>query len=265
MATGSAILAKAVVAGDLEMAFVNPSGLLTQAYRGTGLFSEALPVRVVASYPSWDRFVCAFHPRTGISSFAEIKERRAPLRISVREDLTHSTRVLIDQMLELAGFSLAELESWGGSLQSVRGPNDRRRIDALAAQELDAVFDEGIGTWLPKALAAGYRPLTPEQPVLSQLEALGWRRAILPAARYPELSGDQICIDFSGWPLYTRASLDEQVAYDVCEALAARSEWIPWDERSFTGIDQIVKDTEETPLDVPLHPGAERWLREHKS
>ena len=57
MATGSAILAKAVAAGDIEMAFVNPSGLLTQAYRGTGLFSEALPVRVVANYPSWDRFV----------------------------------------------------------------------------------------------------------------------------------------------------------------------------------------------------------------
>src|SRR4051812_49882067 len=66
MATGSAVLAKAVVAGEIEMAFINPSGLLTQAYRGTGLFSEPLPVRVVASYPSWDRYVCIFHPRTGL-------------------------------------------------------------------------------------------------------------------------------------------------------------------------------------------------------
>src|SRR5438105_12327685 len=62
MAPGSPVLAQAVVRGDLELAFVNPSALLTQAYRGTGIFREPLPVRVVASYPSWDRFVVAFHP-----------------------------------------------------------------------------------------------------------------------------------------------------------------------------------------------------------
>ena len=47
MATGSPALAHDVVGGGLEMAFVNPSGCLTQAYRGTGMFSEPLPVRVV--------------------------------------------------------------------------------------------------------------------------------------------------------------------------------------------------------------------------
>src|SRR5437879_6042385 len=105
LATGSAIMAHAVAAGDLDLAFVNPSGLLTQAYRGAGLFADPLPVRVVASYPSWDRFVCAIDPRTEITSLADIKERRYPLRVSIRMDPTHSTRVLVDQMLALAGFS----------------------------------------------------------------------------------------------------------------------------------------------------------------
>src|SRR5688500_19046286 len=49
LSPGSPILAHAVVRGDLEGAFVNPSALLTQAYRGTGLFNEPLPVRVLAS------------------------------------------------------------------------------------------------------------------------------------------------------------------------------------------------------------------------
>ena len=39
MATGSPILADAVAKGSLEMAFVNPSALLTQAYRGVGVFT----------------------------------------------------------------------------------------------------------------------------------------------------------------------------------------------------------------------------------
>ena len=75
MASGSAILAEGVVNGDVEAAFVNPSALLTQAYRGVGLFKKPLPVRIIASYPSWDRFVLAIHPRAGIRSLADIKAR----------------------------------------------------------------------------------------------------------------------------------------------------------------------------------------------
>ena len=37
-----------VARGDLDLSIMNPSALLTQAYRGTGLFSEALPVRVAS-------------------------------------------------------------------------------------------------------------------------------------------------------------------------------------------------------------------------
>ncbi|HEX6174178.1 MAG TPA: hypothetical protein VF089_09195, partial [Candidatus Binatia bacterium] len=65
MATGSPILAHAVCRNELEMAMINPSGLLTQAYRGTGLFPTPLPIRIIAVYPSLDHFVYLVHPRTG--------------------------------------------------------------------------------------------------------------------------------------------------------------------------------------------------------
>src|SRR5260370_32397869 len=107
LATGSAILAEQVAKGDgVELAFVNPSALLTQAYRGVGLFRAPLPVRIIAIYPSWDRFVFMVHPRTGIHSLEDIKQKRYPLRVSVREDPTHSTLVLIDQAFSLHGFTL---------------------------------------------------------------------------------------------------------------------------------------------------------------
>ena len=38
MSTGSPILAHAVCRNELEAALINPSGLLTQAYRGSGCF-----------------------------------------------------------------------------------------------------------------------------------------------------------------------------------------------------------------------------------
>jgi TRAP-type uncharacterized transport system substrate-binding protein len=227
------------------------------------MFSEALPLCAVANYPSWDRFVLALHPRTGIRSLAELKERRYPLRLSTRGDAAHATRILTDQLLGLYGFSLADIEAWGGKLQLVSRPGEQSRIAALADGSIDAVFDEGIGTWIEAALAAGYQLLAIEETTLRQLEALGWRRVVVAAGRYAGLASNHVCLDFGGWPLYTRASLPEEQAYLICAALHERRESIPWDERAFTGIDQLGRDTEATPIDVPFHPGAECWYREH--
>ena len=53
LATGSAILAEQVAKGDgVDLAFVNPSALLTQAYRGVGLFSAPLPCASSRSIPA---------------------------------------------------------------------------------------------------------------------------------------------------------------------------------------------------------------------
>lgn len=262
LSPGSPALSYAVARGDLEAAFVNPSAMLTQAYRGTGLYTEPLPLRVIVSYPSWDRFVIMVQPRLGMTSLADIKEKRLPLRVSVRQDPTHSTRVLLDQLLPMYGFNLSDVESWGGSLQLNGGPSDERRLAGIRDGSVDIVFDEGIPSWLPFALEQGLKPLELEDGIMGRMEALGWRRVVLPKSRFPLLERDGECIDYSGWPLYTRASLPDEVAYRICAAVAARAGEIPWDEGAYTGIEQLGRDTDATPLDVPLHPGAAQWFRE---
>src|SRR5262245_41192614 len=229
LATGSAILAEEVASRGVEAAFVNPSALLTQAYRGVGLFSAPLPLRIIAVYPSWDRFVFAVHPRTGIRSLADIKAKRYPLRVSVREDPTHSTLVLIDQALAPHGLALKDIEAWGGRLVLCGGPSDVRRLGPLARGELDAIFDEGIKVWLDEALAAGLAPIELEPAEFDAMARLGWRKVSLPQTRFPRLPRDVQAIDFSGWPIYANAALPEQVAYDICGALAAREAEIPWE------------------------------------
>jgi TRAP-type uncharacterized transport system substrate-binding protein len=262
MATGSPILAHEVAAGGLEMAFVNPSAFLTQAYRGVGLFAARLPLRVIAVYPTLDWFVFAIHPRTGLRSLTDVKARHYPLRVSVKEDPTHSTRVLTDQVLACYGFSLAELESWGGELLMSGAPNDPRRMIPLAEGRLDAIFDEALVLWFDDALKHGLVPLELEPEIFAEMVALGWRRVVLRAGTFPHLMQDHACLDYSGWPLYASEALPEQTAYEVCAAFAARAGEIPWEE-SFTGLDQLGRDTAATPIDVPLHPGAARWFKEH--
>jgi TRAP-type uncharacterized transport system substrate-binding protein len=265
MATGAAELAYGVARGDIEMAFVNPSALLNQAYRGVGIFKEPLPLRIVAVYPSYDRFVCVLNPATGLTSLAQIKERKYPLRLSLREEKAHSTRVLIDQMFSLYGFSLADLESWGGTFQYVGPPGDLRRVAAMRDGEIDCICDEGIinNRWFDQALEIGWHLVEIDPGVMKSLVDLGWKRVVMPpGGNYPHLTREYTCISFSGWPIYTRASLPDDMAYQVCGALQARVDEVPW-EPGFTGVGQTGTDNETTDIDIPLHPGAERWYREH--
>src|SRR5437016_12501384 len=117
------------------------------------------------------------HPRTGIRSLADIKEKRYPLRVSVREDPTHSTLVLIDQAFALHDFTLKDIEAWGGRLVVCGGPFDNRRMEPLRRGELDAIFDEGIKTWLDEALACGLVPIELDATEFEQLGRLEIGRA----------------------------------------------------------------------------------------
>jgi hypothetical protein len=70
-------------------------------------------------------------------------------------------------------------------------------------------------------------------------------------------------LDFSGWPIYASAALAPDAAFEICAAIAARAAEVPWEEPAHDGIWRMGRDSETTPMDVPLHPGAERWYREH--
>jgi TRAP-type uncharacterized transport system substrate-binding protein len=171
--------------------------------------------------------------------------------------------VLVDQTLAAYGMSLKDIESWGGSLQLNGGPGDERRMKAIREGTIDAIFDEGLVLWLNEALESGMQPITLEDFAFKHLvDTLGWRKYTIKAGRYKNLKQEHTCIDYSGWPIYTRASLPDDDAYNICDAILARKEQIYWED-SYTGVGQLGENTDATPSDVPLHPGAEKWYREH--
>ena len=265
LATGSAILAEEVAKGDgVDLAFVNPSALLTQAYRGVGLFRAPLPVRIVAVYPSWDRFVFMVHPRTGIRSLADIKAKRYPLRVSVREDPTHSTLVLIEQAFALHGFALKDIESWGGRLVTLRravrrsSPRSRSRAARSTRCSTRASRSGSTRRWPPVSRRSRSR-LPSSKPwgdwggARSRCRKRASRGLLATSTRSISAAGRSM----------PDASLPDDVAYDVCAALAAREAEIPWEKGTSTTALQMGRESDTTPMDVPLHPGAERWYREH--
>ena len=68
-------------------------------------------------------------------------------------------------------------------------------------------------------------------------------------------------VDFSGWPIFTRADLPDDIIACFCTALEARKDLIPWQGEGPLPLERMCRDSEDTPLDIPLHPGAERFWR----
>lgn len=253
-----------IVRGEVDVAIINPAAPLTMAVRGTGPFSEPLPLCAITVLPSDDYFLFAVASSTGLRTLDDVRERRYPLRISMRGQMDHSNQLLVSQVLALAGFSLDDIVSWGGSVRyDAVPPAHPMRLDDVERGVLDALFDEAVSWWAPRALSLGMQFLRLGQPILDQLQAMGLRRRVVTRIDYPEIGEDFEAIDYSGWPVFTRADVSDDYIAAFCRALEARRDRIPWEGTGPLPLDRMVRNQRDTPLDVPLHPAAERYWRTH--
>jgi TRAP-type uncharacterized transport system substrate-binding protein len=259
-----------VVERRAAMALVNPSVMLTLAYRGTGPFTAPQPVRAIAVMPSYDLFAFVVTADTGLTSLEDVRERRFPLQISMRGQRSHSIHPVLDCVLRAAGFSVDELVSWGGGIHYEGGFDapERSGFDAperlKMAQDgtINAIFDEAIVRWLDKALAIGMRALPLGATTMRNLEALGFRPNVLEAAVYPKLGADVETIDFSGFAIFVREDAPDALVTSICAGLDHRRDRVPWEGAGPLPVAHMVRDTPDGPLDVPLHPAAERYWNE---
>ena len=258
---------KGVADGKYTLAWVNPTAAATLAYRGTGPFKKKLPLRVIATFPSYDVMGFAVHKSAGITSFSQIAKERLPLRLSTnvtsQEMIAASpTMFTVIAVMKAAGFTLADLKKWGGRVISVPRPSHPNRRDAIQNGTVNAVFDEGIKSWGQTAIDNGFIYLPIEGQVLRHLAVMGYQTSVVPKSRFKGMTGDVPTVDFSGWPMVVHVDLPDDVAYALCEAIEKRRKLIPTDNFKPIDMRQLCANDEEAPLNVPLHPGARRFYRE---
>ncbi|HEY3154037.1 MAG TPA: TAXI family TRAP transporter solute-binding subunit [Candidatus Binatia bacterium] len=94
------------------------------------------------------------------------------------------------------------------------------------------------------------------------MTALGYRAARMTKAGFPGIAAEVPTLDFSSWPMIVRADMRDDVAYALCETIENRKDLIPTDNYKPLDIAQLCANDEESPYDVPLHPGAARFYRE---
>lgn len=254
----------AVVAQEADLAIINPSAVLTLAYRGTSVYRHPMPVRAITVLPQFDFVMLAVEAKTGLRYLEEVAERQLPLRVSLRgAEPSHSVHLVLSDILAAAGCPLPAIEAWGG--QACYDPGlggGPGRLGAVAAGARDAVFDEAFPVWGVQALEAGMTFLSLREETIAKLTALGYRHAAITPEQCPGLPEVLHTIDFSGWPVFCHAEATEELVRRLCDAIVDRYDRIPWDGPGPLPLEQMCGDHAFAPLDVPLHPVAEAFWRE---
>jgi TRAP-type uncharacterized transport system substrate-binding protein len=252
-----------VAAGKVQFAIINPGMILKLAALGSAPFTEAMALRIIAILPSLDQMVFAVKQETGLRSITDIRDRKFPLKVSLRAQSDHSLQVIVKHVCAAAGFTLDDIVSWGGQVRYDAGmAYGQNRMGAVHRGEIDAIFDEGASTWGNMALELGMTFLSFPEMILQSLEKLGLRRGLIEKKDYPKLDADVPTLDFSGWPIYTLASTPDALVRDFCRALEESKALIPWAKAEPLPLAQMVRDTPEGHLEVPLHAAAEKFWRE---
>lgn len=236
-----------------------------------------LDLVALAVLPHRDVSTMMVRKSLGITSIEQIRDRKIPLRVGIPpRGMDHPGGWIIDKVLEEYGFSLADIEAWGGQvIDSDRAPiealavhvTQKSRIQKLRDGELDAIFDEAIMTkpWKDMTDAVDMQFLPVDEAVLKRLETkYGAKPAILPAGKFRLQDEDVACIDFSGWCLFCRRDLPERYAYLVTQAIVQHSSEV---EGMYPGpfsplTSPISAQVLCTDTALSFHPGAVRFYEE---
>src|SRR5919199_1237199 len=100
--------------GEAELALLNPRGLGAMAMRGSGLFDEPFPaLRALAPFPHHDWLLFAVDQSLGVRTFAELKERKPPIRLTTGfVDGDNVVGFFALELLKRHGIEPDELRAW---------------------------------------------------------------------------------------------------------------------------------------------------------
>lgn len=267
--TGYADNIAALVSGEVDLAITTPYDLTPGwAREGIHFFEGQRPapfLRTLGWLPQFDKLLFAIRADTGITSFADLRERRLPLKLATSTRTPENLMTwVVERVLALHG---VEIEPWGGSWLEHDHP--RFCIPNVINGDANAVMFEAIMVpqWRELVETIPMNFLSYEEGVLQTLKAeYGIQPSFLPKG-YLSVPEDVPCIDFSNWAILVRDDLDEDLAYRITRIMVERRAEL---EGRFKHLPPE-KSPLTYPIDpykmwkgvsAPLHPGAERYYRE---
>lgn len=260
---------EAVLDGEVDTALFVPAGFARTVFEGKGICrrGDVGRLRALGTLPQDDRLVLAIDAGHNIASFAELRAQKPKLRLTTApDDGINMTGFAAHRMLEAEGVSAATIESWGGTMLLGEAPWDT--IPLATRGEADAVLFEAVMTPFWKELCTERRmnfiPFDDE--ALAKVERdFSWRRATVPAGRFPGLTAPFQALDFSDFLLFCRDDFPDDIAYTIAALLCETPDLLESQYRHIPPKDSPVTYPLEprkiAATAIPLAPGAARYYR----
>jgi TRAP-type uncharacterized transport system substrate-binding protein len=261
-----------VASGEADLAITTPVHVgVRWAYEGVHFYAGTprTQLRTLGRLPQDDRLTFALPTALGVHSFADLLEQRPALRIATPlRDENNLCSYVIDRVLQAHGIEPEDIVRWGGSFVDHDSP--RVCLQHAIDGRVNAVFNEAImlSLWRDWARKTPLTFLRIEPDAMQQLESqYGLQPAIVEAGRV--LNADAVpCLDWSHWATIVRDDMPDEVAYEITSVmveeraeLEARFRHIP-PQHSPLSYPIEPRDMCQG-VDLPLHPGAARYYREH--
>ncbi len=261
---------EALVSGEVDLSITTPYDVTPEwARAGTHFFAgkgAAPAIRSLGWLPQNDRLVFAIRADTGITSFKDLRDKKFPLKLASGFRTPDNLMMwAIDRVLEEHG---VEVEGWGGEWLEHDFP--RICVPFVTNGQANAVINEAIVVpqWRELVEKVPMRFLPFEPKALDALSTkYGLRPGVLPKGTL-RVSEDVPCLDWSNWAILVREEMDEALAYRLTSImveqrseLEARYRHNPPETAAMTY--PINPHAMWKGTGAPLHPGAERYYREH--
>ncbi len=236
--------------GEADLAIATPAALMPMALKGEGVFSgrPAPNLRALAVMPQDDCMVLALDPSLGISTFAELRKQRPPLKIALSgNDGTNFIGYVSRLFLAAHGLDDATLASWGAELIEDVRPD--QSLGRFANGQANAVLQEAIMTpWWADLVENGKAiPLSAEENALASLKkTYGLGRNDRPAGFWRNVNQPIAALDFADFLILVRDDLPDDVAYLLTWCLVETRAAIERQYRHFAPT--------RSPLSYPLVP-----------
>ena len=272
-----------VAEGILDLGWAVPSIAAEWAYHGCGGWNaEPLTnLRAVARFPQTDRQMIAVAPYSICQTLEQAAAKKAPFRLGIRinvhvgEDPSRIWAFAVKSILRAYGFSLHELETWGGKCWPV-AKDFTALEEEIQRHEVDFVIGDASTQPIWKSLANhNFKFLSLSETIMEALEKEGFERNVVPSGFLTGITSPLLAVAESDFLLLTSIHADHELIYAVTktidqnrgriEASAIAVQHIPDkpESDSVTLRSSLTAPIQEQwKTRVPLHQGAERYYKE---
>lgn len=239
---------------------ITSSNLLAWAYGGTYGYSTygAFPnLRLIAKIEDPTYLLIAVKADSSITDLSQVAAQKMAVTI------LGGGSPISQPVLDYYGLTQDAVKSWGGTYEDaiVFGQADDPTFDILVNELASPANNPESGYWTRISQKHALRFLDPPKTVLDQLAANKALGVTEQTVKYGFLKGigrPILTVAESGHAVFGRDDMPEQAAYDVAKAIDEQHDGLKWFIRPYS----YDPRTAWSDIEVPLHPGAERYYRE---